>query len=248
MKIDLSGKVAFITGASRGIGYQIAETLGLAGAIVLICSRNEESLNRAYDRLSSQGIVAEAVKLDVTDQSRVSEKIRAAIKQHKKIDILINNAGVAKDNLLMRMSEDDWRQVVDVNLGGAYHTIKGAVRSMMKNRSGRIINITSVIGIIGNPGQANYAASKAGLIGLTKSAAKELAGRNITVNAIAPGFIETEMTAGISKEIRDTYKKRIPLGRFGTGTDVANMALFLASDLSSYITGQVFVVDGGMVI
>ncbi len=248
MKIDLTDKIAIITGANQGIGFAIAETLGRAGATILNCDLNKEGLAEAENKLSARGIKTKSYSLDVANGSQVSETIKIILSSYQKIDILVNNAGITRDTFIMRMSEEAWQRVINVNLTGTYQMTKGVIRPMMKRQYGRIINIASVVGIVGNAGQANYAASKAGIIGLTKSTAKELASRQITVNAVAPGFIETDMTRSLTDEIKAKYLQNIPLGRLGTVDDVANTIIFLASDLSKYITGQVFVVDGGMVM
>jgi 3-oxoacyl-[acyl-carrier protein] reductase len=245
MNIDLSGKVAFVTGGSRGIGKAIAGALVRAGAKVSLAGRN---LDQATATAEEMGQGTMAVAADVSDAAQVDAAIAATEERLGPVDILVNNAGLTRDGLLARMSEDDWDTVLDANLKGAYNTMKRVARGMMKRRSGRIINITSVVGLTGNAGQANYAASKAGLIGMTKSIAKELASRNVLVNAVAPGFIDTDMTRGLSEAQRQGLLGLIPLGRLGEGADVANSVLFLSSDLAKYITGQVLVVDGGMVM
>lgn len=246
MKIDLTNKTAVVTGGSRGIGLSIAHTLGQAGAHVVILGRSTESLENAKMTLAADGVSVQTHAVDIADGTQASETMKAIVKENGSIDILVNNAGITRDMLMMRMTADDWYEVINTNLNGTYHMIKSVIRPMMKTRSGRIINISSVVGLTGNAGQANYATSKAGLVGLTKSIAKEVASRNITANVVAPGFIETDMTANLPEEIKKKYMETIPLGRFGATQDVANMVLFLASDSSSYITGQVFVVDGGM--
>ena len=246
---------AIVTGAGRGIGHAIALRLANEGAQVACVSRSEENARRTADEInairqsgSDREGAAKAYAVDVGDHAAV-QKIGAQILQDfTRIDILVNNAGVTRDGLAMRMSVEDWDTVLNTNLRGAFSFSQAVLRAMIKQRSGRIINITSVIGVIGNAGQANYAASKAGLIGLTKSLARELASRNVTVNAIAPGFITTDMTAGLSDEIKTAIQSRIPLGTIGTPEDVANVVAFLASSEASYITGQVLCVDGGMVM
>jgi 3-oxoacyl-[acyl-carrier protein] reductase len=245
VKIDLNGKVALVTGGSRGIGRSIAEVLHAAGARVALVARNDEQVT-ATAREIGDGVMA--VAADVSDPAQVDRAIGAVEQQLGPVDVLVNNAGLKRDGLLARMSDEDWQTVLEVNLKGAFHTMKRVSRSMMKRRSGRIINVTSVVGIVGNRGQANYAASKAGLIGLTKSIAKELGSRNVLVNAVAPGFIDTDMTRDLTDAQREALTAQIPTGRLGTGQDVANAVLFLSSDLSGYITGQVVVVDGGMVM
>jgi 3-oxoacyl-[acyl-carrier protein] reductase len=243
--LDLSGKTAFITGSTRGIGLAIAQTLYRAGARVSVVGRDA---SRAQDVASRLGDRAVGVACDVAQGEQVTAAISAAESALGPIDILVNNAGLTRDNILLRLSEEDWDAVLDANLKGAFHTTRSVIKGMMKRRTGRIINITSIVGLTGNKGQANYAASKAGLIGFTKSVAKEYASRNILVNCIAPGFIETDMTASLPDEARATLLEQIALGRLGRPEDVAGAVLFLASDLAAYITGQVLVVDGGMVI
>jgi 3-oxoacyl-[acyl-carrier protein] reductase len=242
-------QTAIVTGAGRGIGQAIALRLAAEGARVACVSRNEENAKRIADQLNTlRGDSAKHYAVDVADHAAVQKTGEQILKDFTKIDILINNAGVTRDGLAMRMSIDDWDTVINTNLRGAFNVTQAILRPMIKQRSGRIINITSVIGLIGNAGQTNYAASKAGLIGFTKSLARELASRNITANAIAPGFINTDMTAGLSDEIKKTIQSQIPLGKTGTGEDVANAVAFLASAEASYITGQVICVDGGMVM
>jgi 3-oxoacyl-[acyl-carrier protein] reductase len=239
MQIDLSGKNALVTGSTRGIGRAIAEALASSGARVAIVGRG---LGRAEEAASAIGAA------DVSDTVAVAKLVSDVEAAFGGIDILVNNAGITRDNLVMRLKDEDWDAVLNANLRGAFATIRAASRGMMKRRSGRIINIASIVGLMGNKGQANYAASKAGLIALTKSVAKELGSRNILVNAVAPGFIETEMTEAMTPEARAALGKQIALERLGTVNDVAGAVAFLASDLASYITGQVFVVDGGMVM
>ncbi len=245
---NLENKVAIVSGASRGIGKTIAEQIAQAGAKVVCVSRSLSDVERVAKDISEQGFTAIAMACDITNGEQYQEIVKSVVKNFSSIDILVNNAGVTKDNLIMRMSEDDWDVVIDTNLKGAFNGTKAVTRQMMKQRSGRIINISSVVGLTGNAGQANYAASKAGLIGLTKATAKELASRGITVNCIAPGYIETDMTNQLSEKIKDTLIEHIPLGRIGQGTDIAAMVRFLASDEAGYITGQTFTVDGGMVM
>jgi 3-oxoacyl-[acyl-carrier protein] reductase len=243
--IDLSGKTAFVTGSTRGIGLAIARALYGAGAKVAVVGRD---LARAQAVASELGDRAAGFNCDVADEGQVDAAVAAAEKSLGPTDILVNNAGLTRDNILLRLTGADWDTVLDANLKGAFHTTRTVIKGMMKRRSGRIINISSIVGLTGNKGQANYAASKAGLIGLTKSVAKEYASRNVLVNCIAPGFIETDMTDALPDEARATLLEGIALGRLGRPEDVAGTVLFLASDLAGYITGQVVVVDGGMVI
>ncbi|HEY8796140.1 MAG TPA: 3-oxoacyl-[acyl-carrier-protein] reductase [Gemmatimonadaceae bacterium] len=245
MKIELTGRVALVTGSTRGIGREIAATLAGAGARVAVSGRSAET---AAEVANSIGGEARGFACDIADTASAAALVESVEKHFGSCDILVNNAGITRDNLLMRLKDDDWDAVLDANLRGAFATIRAASRGMMKKRWGRIINITSVVGITGNKGQANYAASKAGLIGLTKSVAKELASRNILANAVAPGFIETDMTAAMTADARTELGSQIPLGRLGTPGDIAGMCAFLASEHASYITGQLFVVDGGLVM
>jgi len=245
VKIDLSGKNALITGSTRGIGRAIADALSESGARIAVVGRD---LGRAEEAASAIGNNAKGFAADVGDTAAVTKLVADVEQAFGSIDILVNNAGITRDNLVMRLKDDDWDTVQNANLRGAFAAIRAASRGMMKKRAGRIINIASIVGLIGNKGQANYAASKAGLIALTKSVAKELGSRNILVNAVAPGFIETEMTAAMTPEARAALGQQIALERLGSVQDVAAMVAFLASDLASYITGQVFVVDGGMVM
>ena len=242
--IDLTGHVAFVTGSTRGIGRGIATMLHQAGAAVAVVGRNRDQAIAAAAELGHRTV---GVACDVADGTQVAAAIAEAEKALGPISILVNNAGLTRDNLLMRLTDEDWDQVLEANLKGAFHTTKAVIRGMMKRRAGRIINITSIVGITGNKGQANYAASKAGLIGFTKSVAKEYASRGVTANCVAPGFIETDMTAALPQEARDALLSQIALGRLGQPSDVAGAVLFLASDLARYVTGQVLVVDGGMV-
>ncbi|HJQ52756.1 MAG TPA: 3-oxoacyl-[acyl-carrier-protein] reductase [Gemmatimonadaceae bacterium] len=245
MKIDLSGKNALITGSTRGIGRAIADAFAESGARVAVVGRDQQ---RADDAAAKIGNNAKGFTADVSDTAAVTRLVDDVEKAFGSIDILVNNAGITKDNLVMRLKDEDWDAVQNANLRGAFAAIRAVSRGMMKKRAGRIINVASIVGLIGNKGQANYAASKAGLIALTKSVAKELGSRNILVNAVAPGFIQTEMTEAMTPEAREALGKQIALERLGTVEDVAAMVAFLASDLASYITGQVFVVDGGMVM
>jgi 3-oxoacyl-[acyl-carrier protein] reductase len=245
MKIDLTGKVALVTGSTRGIGREIAATLASAGARVAVSGRSAENADEVARAIGGE---AHGFACDIADTASAAALVDGVEKHFGALDILVNNAGITRDNLLMRLKDDDWDAVLDANLRGAFATIRAASRGMMKRRFGRIINITSVVGITGNKGQANYAASKAGLIGLTKSVAKELASRNILANAVAPGFIETDMTAAMTVDARAELGAQIPMGRLGTPGDIAGVCAFLASEHASYITGQVFVVDGGLVM
>jgi 3-oxoacyl-[acyl-carrier protein] reductase len=245
MNIDLAGKNALVTGSTRGIGRAIAEALSGSGARVAVVGRD---LARAEEAAADIGNNAKGFAADVSDTTAVAKLVGDVEGAFGSIDILVNNAGITRDNLVMRLKDEDWDAVLDANLRGAFAAIRAVSRGMMKKRSGRIVNVASIVGIIGNKGQANYAASKGGLIALTKSVAKELASRNILVNAVAPGFIETEMTAAMTPEARTALGQQIPLERLGTVADVASAVTFLASDHASYITGQVFVVDGGMVM
>jgi 3-oxoacyl-[acyl-carrier protein] reductase len=243
--IDLGGKVAFVTGSTRGIGLAIARALHAAGAKVAIVGRDQA---RAEQVAGSLGERAIGVACDVADRTQVEAAIAAGEKALGPIDVLVNNAGLTRDNILLRLSDADWDAVLDANLKGAFHTTRAVIKGMMKRRTGRIVNITSIVGLTGNKGQANYAASKAGLIGLTKSVAKELASRNVLANVVAPGFIETDMTAAMTPEAKATLSGQIPLERLGKPADIAGAVAFLASDAAAYITGQVIVVDGGMVM
>ena len=243
--IDLSGRVAFVTGSTRGIGLAIARTLHAAGAKVAIVGRE---LARAQMVAADLGERATGVACDVAQAEQVEAAIGACEKALGPIDVLVNNAGLTRDNILLRLTDADWDAVLDANLKGAFHTTRAVIKGMMKRRAGRIVNIASVVGLSGNKGQANYAASKAGLIGFTKSVAREYASRGVLVNCVAPGFIETDMTAALPDEARASLLQDIALGRLGRPEDVAGAVLFLASDLAGYVTGQVLVVDGGMVI
>lgn len=239
--------IAVVTGGTRGIGLAIAERLAADGYDMLLTYRGDtEAAQAAIETLASTGRRIEVVSADVSTNEGASATIDTAIKSFGRIDVLVNNAGITRDNLIMRMSEDDWDAVLSTNLKGAFLTSKAVVRPMLRQKSGRIINITSVVGRMGNAGQANYAAAKAGLIGLTKTLAKEVGSRGITVNAVAPGFIDTRLTDVLSEDLKKSLLDATPLGRFGSVEDVANAVAFLASDQSSFITGQVLSVDGGM--
>ena len=243
---SLKNKVAVVTGASRGIGKSITETLAKAGAHVVCASRTKNDLDSLVNSLNGQGLSTSYFSCDVSHLEDFKSLIDDTVSNHDSIDILINNAGITKDTLIMRMTENDWDMVIDINLKGVFNGIKCVTRQMMKQKYGRIVNISSIVGLIGNPGQANYAASKAGIIGLSKATAKELASRNITVNTIAPGYISTEMSDAIEEKTKENLLNQIPLGRIGSPEDIANMALYLASDQAGYITGQTIAIDGGM--
>lgn len=245
---DLSGRVAIVTGAGRGLGRAIAETLSAAGAGVACIDFNQQTLADTVAAIRAAGGFAEAFTCNVADSQRVNEVVTKVVKQMGRLDILVNNAGITRDNLCMRMKDDQWDAVLATNLRGTFLFIRAATIPMMKARWGRIINIASVSGMMGNPGQANYSASKAGVIGLTRTVAREVASRNITVNAVAPGFIATEMSAALGEEMLEEIKKRTPLGRLGQPQDVADAVLYLASQAASFITGHVLTVDGGLTV
>ncbi|MEH7382489.1 3-oxoacyl-[acyl-carrier-protein] reductase [Bacillus sp. JJ1533] len=245
----LNGKVALVTGASRGIGRTIAIELAKAGAKVAVnYSGSEQKANEVVDEIKALGQEAFAIQANVSDADSVTNMVKEVISTFGSLDILVNNAGITRDNLLMRMKEEEWDDVININLKGVFLCTKAVTRQMMKQRSGKIINIASIVGVSGNPGQANYVAAKAGVIGLTKTTAKELASRNINVNAVAPGFITTEMTDQLPEDIKNDMLKLIPLSRFGETTDISGVVLFLASDQSNYMTGQTLHIDGGMVM
>ena len=246
--MSLSGRVAFVTGASQGIGRTCALRLAKDGATLAVAARNQEKLNELVNEITSAGGKAAALPLDVADEEQVKMTIKAAIAQFGKIDILVNNAGITRDQLVMRMKRADWDAVLQTNLTSAYLCIQQVIPSMLKQRWGRIINVTSVFGQMGQAGQANYSASKAGLIGLTMAIAREIGSRTITCNAVAPGFIETPMTDVLTEEFKQNAVKQIPLGRVGTTDDVAGAVAFLASEDASYITGHVLSVNGGMLM
>ena len=245
---NLKNKVAIVTGASQGIGKSISEIFSIAGAHVVCLSRNRYKLKELVSEISKKGNSASYISCDVSDGNLIEDAFKSVVKDFKQIDILVNNAGITKDSLILRMKEQRWDQVINTNLKGAFHSTKIALRQMMRKKYGRIINITSIVGLQGNPGQSNYAASKAGLIGFSQSIAKEVASRGITVNCIAPGWIETEMTNNIPQDIKKDIIKNIPIGKTGSAEDIANTALFLASKEAKYITGQTITVDGGRVI
>ncbi len=244
----LKSKVTLITGGAQGIGKKICELFISEGSDIALCDVNKDAANKTCTELSRNSVKVKAFYMNVADETSVNEGFKEVINEFGRIDCLVNNAGISRDNLLIRMKKEDWDLVIAVNLTGAFNVSKAVIKHMMKAHYGRIINIASIVGVIGNAGQANYSASKAGIIGLTKSMAKEFASRNITVNAIAPGYIKTEMTAYLSDETKQAFMNSIPLKRVGTPEDIANVALFLASDDASYITGQVICVDGGLVM
>ena len=246
--MELADKIAVVTGSARGIGKTIAHVLAEAGAHIVISDLNVEAGKETVDEIKATGREAIWVEADVSKSDQANQLIDQTLEKFGRLDILVNNAGITRDNLLMRMSEDEWDSVIAVNLKGSYNCIRAATKIFMKQRSGRIVNIASVVGQMGNAGQANYASSKAGVIGLTKSVEKELASRNILVNAVAPGFIETAMTEKLPEKARETLIQLIPLAKLGQPEDVARVVLFLCSNRSSYITGQVINVDGGMVM
>jgi 3-oxoacyl-[acyl-carrier protein] reductase len=243
--MDFTGKVAVVTGSARGIGLAIARRFAHAGASVVLCDVSEAQVRESAAQMPGEAL---SLKTDVTNTDDIAALFDATIKAFGRVDIVVNNAGITRDALMLRMDEKDWDLVLDINLKGAFLVTRAASRIMMKQRSGRIVNISSVVGLTGNAGQANYSASKAGLIGLTKSSAKELASRGITVNAVAPGFIETEMTKAMPDAAREEFLKRVLISRAGAPDDIASAVLFLASDEASYITGQVLTVDGGLTV
>lgn len=248
MELTYTDKVALVSGAGRGIGREIALELAKAGCTVICVSRNESSCGSVAEEIRACGGKAESFAFDVSDSGQVKEKCAEILKKYGAVDILVNNAGITRDNLLMRMSDEEWNAVISTNLSSCFYLSRNLVRAMMGKRWGRIINISSVSGIAGNAGQANYSAAKAGIIGFTKTLARELAARNITANAVAPGFIETDMTAKLPENIMNAAKAAIPLKRFGKPDDIARVCAFLASEEASYITGQVISVNGGLVI
>lgn len=244
--ISLKGKAAFITGASRGIGKSIALTLADAGANIIATATNEKLLGEVVGEIQKKGAKAIFVRIDVSKYDEVEKAVERGTQEFGSIDILVNNAGVTRDNIAIRLKTEDWENVLNVNLIGTFNCIKAASKYMLRQKAGRIINISSISGIFGNPGQANYAASKAGVIALTKVVARELASRNIIVNCIAPGFIETDMMQSMEEKARNAAVEKIPLGRLGKPQDIANAVLFLSSDYANFITGQTLVVDGGI--
>lgn len=247
--MKLTGKTALVTGASRGIGREIALQFAKAGANVVVnYAGSEAKANEVVEQIKALGRDALAIQCNVSDSDSVTKMVKETIDHFGNLHILVNNAGITRDNLLMRMKEEDWDEVININLKGVFLCTKAVSRQMMRQRSGTIINMASIVGVTGNPGQANYVAAKSGVIGLTKTAAKELAPRGITVNAIAPGFISTDMTDKLPEEVKDGMLKQIPLARFGEPADIARVALFLATDASAYMTGQTLHVDGGMVM
>jgi 3-oxoacyl-[acyl-carrier protein] reductase len=246
---ELEGKVAIVTGAGRGIGREIALTLAKKGATVIVnYNGSKQAADEVVEKITQNGGSAESVQCNVSDYNACADFAKSVLDKYKKVDILVNNAGVTRDNLIMRMSEEDFDLVLDTNLKGAFNMIKHLSRSFIKQKAGKIINISSVSGILGNAGQANYSASKAGVIGLTKSVAREFASRGINVNAVAPGFVDTDMTNNMTDDAKSQINGMIPMGKMGTTKDIADLVLFLAGDNSNYITGQVICVDGGMAI
>ncbi|GAB6165089.1 3-oxoacyl-[acyl-carrier-protein] reductase [Thermostilla marina] len=245
---DLSGRTALITGAARGIGKTIATTLAKNGANIACVDVNPEALETAVEEIRALGVEAEGYTCDVTDSSQVDETVKALVKRFGGLDILVNNAGITRDGLLLRMKDEQWDAVLNVNLRGTFLFSRAAARPLMKSKCGRIVNIASVSGLMGNPGQANYSASKAGVIGFTRTISKELAARKVTVNAVAPGFIATEMAHALGEEILERIQQETPLGRLGDPQDVADAVLFLVSDAAEFITGTVITVDGGLTV
>ncbi len=248
MQLSFNERTALVTGAGRGIGKAVADELARQGVKVICVSRNPDSCGAAAEAICSNGGKAVAKAVDVADGKIVAETAAALLKEHQSIDILVNNAGITRDTLLMRMSTEDWEQVLRTNLDSCFHWCKALLPAMARKRWGRVVNVSSIIGLMGNAGQANYAAAKAGMLGLTRSLAREYAKRSITVNAVAPGFIQTDMTSGLGEEATQAILQQIPLKRLGDPADIANITTFLASEEASYITGQTFTVDGGMVM
>ncbi len=246
--IDLTGKVTLITGSARGIGKSIAERTAEAGSDIVVCDINEDEAKATAEEIAAKGVRSKGYRCDVSNGDDVKALIQTVLDDFGKIDVLVNNAGITRDGMLMRMKEEDWDLVLNINLKGAFLTTREVVRPMMKQKGGRIINITSIVGMMGNAGQANYTASKGGLISLTKTTAREYASRNVTANAVAPGFIDTALTRELPEKNKEQMLAQVPLGRMGTTEDVANAVVFLASDMASYITGQVLPVNGGMLM
>lgn len=248
MKFDLNDKIAIVTGASQGIGETIAVEMANSGANVFCLARNKNALDSTINKIISNGDKASAYSCDISDNEQFNNIVTDIFKEYGSIDILVNNAGITNDTLLMRMSDDQWDSVLNINLKGSFTCTRSVIKYMMKKKSGRIINITSIVGLTGNAGQANYAASKAGLIGMTKSIAKEVASRGITANCVAPGWIETAMTEQLSDDVKNKFLSQIPTGKIGYPKDIANTVIFLASKEAEYITGQTITVDGGRII
>ena len=248
MKFDLNGKIAIVTGASQGIGETIAVEMAKSGANVFCLARNKNALDSTINKIISKGDKASAYSCDISNNEQFNNIVTDIFKEYGSIDILVNNAGITNDTLLMRMSDDQWDSVLNINLKGSFTCTRSVIKYMMKKKSGRIINITSIVGLTGNAGQANYAASKAGLIGMTKSIAKEVASRGITANCVAPGWIETAMTEQLSDDVKNKFLSQIPTGKIGYPKDIANTVIFLASKEAEYITGQTITVDGGRII
>jgi 3-oxoacyl-[acyl-carrier protein] reductase len=247
--LEFSGKIAIVTGGSRGIGRATALLLAELGAVVAInYIKGADAAEEVVGIIESTGGRAIAIQADVSDNSQAARMIDSVINEYGRLDVLVNNAGITRDGLIIRLGQNDWADVLNTNLGGAFNCTQAAAKKMMKQKQGVIVNVSSVVGVMGNAGQANYAAAKAGLIGLTKSVAKELASRNIRVNAVAPGFITTEMTGALDQELRDSIEKRIPLGRFGDAGEIAQAIAWLASDSAAYITGQTLIIDGGLLM
>jgi 3-oxoacyl-[acyl-carrier protein] reductase len=243
---NLAGKIVLVTGASRGIGQAIALSLGVAGATIIGTATSDKGADAISNTLNEKGVTGIGMTLNVTNNEKISEVIQSIVDTYGTIDILVNNAGITRDNLLMRMKEDEWEDIINTNLSSVYKMSKAVLRGMMKKKAGRIISIASVVGAMGNAGQTNYAAAKAGIMGFTKSLAREVGTRGITVNAIAPGFIETDMTNALPEEQKEAISKQIPMGRLGTADEIANAVLFLAGDGSNYITAQTLHINGGM--